>query len=96
LAEPTAKLSIKNVIYIVGAGADECVELVLQQFPPTKPKSRLPQGENKRASKSLLRARRIYMAPKPNGTRYADLQKPPPHPYCEQAPTFRLASELSP
>jgi hypothetical protein len=63
---------------------------------PAKAKSRLPQGENKRASKSLLRARRIYMPRKPNGTRYADLQKPPQHHDCEQAPTFRLASELSP
>jgi hypothetical protein len=63
---------------------------------PAKAKSRLPQGENKRASKSLLRARRIYMAPKTDGARYADLQKPPQHHDCEQAPTFRLASELSP
>ena len=31
-----------------------------------------------------------------NGARHADLQKPQRHHNCEQAPTFRLASELSP
>jgi len=53
--------------------------------------------EKTSAPQSLYCAQGASIWPrKPNGTRYADLQKSPQHHDCEQAPTFRLASELSP
>src|SRR5215469_7807120 len=59
--------------------------------------SRLPQGKNKRGTKSLVRARRIRTARKTEwSTPHADVQRPPRHHDCEQSATFRLARELSP
>jgi hypothetical protein len=43
-----------------------------------------------------MRAKRIHTVENPNGAHDAELQKPQRHDDREQAPAFRLASELSP